>query len=400
MDSALFDYPLPPASIAQSPADPRDSSRLLLVDRASRRISHHVFRELPALLPPGTRLFRNNAAVLKARLRFPRPTGGRGECLLLHPHLPADPTGHTWWCLLKPGRKLPPGATFSIPGAFTAIVLEKTPDGPGLVRFEISSGQSVPDLADQFGEPPLPPYIHRAGHSAAQRARDAASYQTVYADPAKKIAAAAPTAGLHFTPAVLAGLAARGFSTHDLALRVGLDTFRPISAERLEDHPIHREWYEIPPATRAAVTTPGGPRLAVGTTTLRALEDYLAKITTPIEPAPVGTPLPVLRSFSEGERGVRDPSVPFNAKLETRNSELNQPWLAEAALFIYPPRTFAAADLLLTNFHLPRSTLLCLVSAFLTPGDTTGIAWLKEIYADALARGYRFFSYGDAMLIL
>ena len=391
MDAALFDYPLPPGCIAQSPADPRDSSRLLVVERSTRRVSHRIFRDLPGLLPPATRLFRNNASVLKGRLHFPRPSGARGECLLLHPDLIADPRGQTWWCLLKPGRKLPPGSVFGEPGAFSASVLEKHPDGRCLVHFDVPGGASVTDLADRLGEPPLPPYIHRASHSSAQQARDAASYQTVYADPAKKIAAAAPTAGLHFTPAVLAALAARGVPMHDLALRVGLDTFRPITADHLEDHLIHREWYEIPAATRAALAVPGGPRLAIGTTTLRALEDYFSKTSaTSTESTQVGTPL----------RGVRDLSSSPNSKLKTRNSKLNEPWLSEAALFIYPPRAFSGADLLLTNFHLPRSTLLCLVSAFLAPNSTDGITWLKELYADALARGYRFFSYGDAMLIL
>jgi S-adenosylmethionine:tRNA ribosyltransferase-isomerase len=377
MDAALFDYPLPPECIAQTPAEPRDASRLLVVERSTRRVAHHFFRDLPSLLPAETRIFRNNAAVLKARLRLHRSGGGRCECLLLHPNLAADPHGQTWWCLLKPGRKYPPGSTFGEDGVFTATVLEKHPDGQCLVRFDITGGGSVPDLAEGLGEPPLPPYIHRTGSdTTAQHARDAVSYQTVYADPAKKVAAAAPTAGLHFTPTVLAALAVRGLSTYDLTLRVGLDTFRPITTARLEDHLIHREWYEIPAATRAAATTSGGPRLAVGTTTLRALEDYFIKTV-----------------------GPESPSSSVNRKPPTVNSTA-EPWLAEAGLFIYPPRTFAGTDLLLTNFHLPRSTLLCLVSAFLTPGSTDGIAWLKELYADALARGYRFFSYGDAMLIL
>jgi len=234
-------------------------------------------------------------------------------------------------------------------------------------------------VTELLGDTPLPPYIRREGsESMGEKLRDTQSYQTVYADPAKKIAAAAPTAGLHFTPEVLAALAARGVPMFDLALRVGLDTFRPISVERIEEHVIHREWYEIPPATRAALVTPGGPRLAVGTTTLRALEDYHVK---------VGTPL----------RGVYDSP---GGRLGDASLPTSQPWLAEADIFIYPPRTLAGADILLTNFHLPRSTLLCLVSAFLTPGSLDGIAWLKEIYADAGARGYRFYSFGDAMLIL
>jgi S-adenosylmethionine:tRNA ribosyltransferase-isomerase len=367
MDTALFDYPLPPERIAQTPAEPRDSARLLVVERATRRVRHHVFRELPELLPPGTRLFRNHAMVFKARLRLRRKTGGALECLLLHPDLTREGGGETWWCLLKPGKKYPVGATFGAEGIFTATVLEKLADGRVLARFDPAGAGGVLAIAERLGEMPLPPYIQRGGEKdAAGKLRDAASYQTVYADPAKKIAAAAPTAGLHFTPAVLAALAARGVPVHDLALRVGLDTFRPITARQVEEHVIHREWYEIPAATQAALATPGGPRLAVGTTTLRALEDYLSKTRT---------------------HSASTAASP-------------QPWLAEADIFIYPPRVLAGADILLTNFHLPRSTLLCLVSAFLTPGTTDGIAWLKEIYAEAGARGYRFYSYGDAMLIL
>jgi len=363
MDTALFDYPLPQERIAQTPAEPRDSARLLVVNRATHKVEHRIFRELPELLPPGTRLFRNHASVFKARLRLTRPTGGQLECLLLHPDLARDPHGNTWWCLLKPGKKYAVGAKFGAQDLFEATVLEKEPDGRVLAKFDAPGG--VLAVTEKIGEMPLPPYIHRNDSTAkSSTPPDNQNYQTVYADPAKKIAAAAPTAGLHFTPAVLAALEKKGFHSHDLALRVGLGTFRPITAEKLEDHVIHREWYEIPPATRQALATLGGPRLAIGTTTLRALEDYFLKSKT------------------------------------SSVADLSDPWLAEADIFIYPPRQLAGADLLLTNFHLPRSTLLCLVSAFLAPGSTDGIAWLKEIYADAMARGYRFYSYGDAMLIL
>jgi S-adenosylmethionine:tRNA ribosyltransferase-isomerase len=362
MDTALFDYPLPVERIAQTPAEPRDSARLLVVNRATRKVEHRIFRELPKLLPPGTRLFRNHASVFKARLRLTRPSGGQLECLLLHPDLARYPAGNTWWCLLKPGKKYAVGAKFGVSGLFEATILEKQADGRVLAKFEAPGG--VLAVTEQIGEMPLPPYIKREHADNARATTDDQNYQTVYADPAKKIAAAAPTAGLHFTPAVLAALAAQGVSTHDLALRVGLGTFRPITVEKLEDHVIHREWYEIPPATRQTLAASGGPRLAVGTTTLRALEDYFLK---------------------DGPAGGR---------------LINEPWIAEADLFIYPPRQFAGADLLLTNFHLPRSTLLCLVSAFLTPGSTDGIVWLKELYAEAIAVGYRFYSYGDAMLIL
>jgi len=365
MDTVLFDYPLPPERIAQTPAAPRDSSRLLVVERASRRVSHHIFHELPDLLPPGTRLFRNHAAVFKARLQLTRPTGGALECLLLHPALELDAGGNTWWCLLKPGKKYPPGATFGVENIFTATVLEKSSDGRVLARFTVLSTGGVPALAERFGVMPLPPYIRRETVDTAHNAGDTENYQTVYADQSKKIAAAAPTAGLHFTPGVITALTKRSVTTYDLALRVGLDTFRPITASKIEDHVIHREWYEIPPTTRAALSSPGGSRLAVGTTSLRAMEDYLKK--------------------TGGSRGPTPP--------------LDQPWLAEADIFIYPPREFSGAEMLLTNFHLPRSTLMCLVSAFLTPGAMEGIDWLKEIYAEAVAKNYRFYSYGDAMLV-
>ena len=371
MDTALFDYPLPAALIAQFPAEPRDSARLLVVDRASSRLTHHRFRDLPGLLPPATRLFRNHASVFKARLKLTRATGGELECLLLHPDLADDPTGQTWWCLLRPGKKYPVGATFGAEKIFTATVLEKSADGRVLARFDAKIPGGMIAVTERLGVMPLPPYIQRPpATTATAPTPDTASYQTVYADPSKKIAAAAPTAGLHFTPAVLAALAARGVPMYDLALRVGLGTFRPIAAERVEDHVIHREWYEIPAVTRAALAAPGGPRLAVGTTTLRAMEDYYSKL---------------------GESG--GPALP-----PSPNSTL--PWMAEADIFIYPPRKFTGTEILLTNFHLPRSTLLCLVSAFLTPGSMDGIAWLKEIYGAAAAQNYRFYSYGDAMLIL
>ena len=206
---------------------------------------------------------------------------------------------------------------------------------------------------------PLPPYI--TGHdNDAARAVDRERYQTVYADRSHQVAAAAPTAGLHFTPELLAGIAAQGVNFADLTLHVGLGTFRPIVTDLVEDHAIHREVYEMPSATQQALFAATGRRIAVGTTSVRSIEDYLATHTAP----------------------------------------MGRDFFGEAGIFIYPPRGFRGVDALITNFHQPRSTLLCLVSAFLTPGSTDGVAWLKEIYADAVAREYRFFSYGDAMLIL
>ncbi len=206
---------------------------------------------------------------------------------------------------------------------------------------------------------PLPPYI--TGHeNDTARAIDRERYQTVYADRGHQVAAAAPTAGLHFTPELLDQVSRQGVSFADLTLHVGLGTFRPIMTDTIEQHAIHREVYEIPVATQRAVFAPPGRRIAVGTTSVRTLEDFAAHH-----------------------------AAPWTSDV-----------MREADIFIYPPRTFRAVDALITNFHQPRSTLLCLVSAFLTPGSTDGIAWLKEIYAEAIAREYRFFSYGDAMLIL
>ncbi len=359
MQTAQFDFELPPEHIAQVPADRRDASRLMCVDRATGEVTHHRFHELPELLPPRTRLFRNNAAVLPARLKAVRPSGGAVECLLLHP-CADDPD--RWWCLLRPGKKLPEGATFGIEGRFLATVEHKPPRGPSLVRFEVAEGQSVTALAQALGEMPLPPYIRRDRSELAQLDRE--RYQTVYAEPGQHVAAAAPTAGLHFTPELLQRLEHAGFRSYDLSLHVGLDTFQPIQTDAVEDHPIHTETYVIPPETLAQLDDPSaGPRLAVGTTSLRAVEDFSRKVAAGQTPA------------------------------------TDQPFVAQADLYIYPPGEFARAELLITNFHLPRSTLLCLVSAFLTPGRTEGIDWLKALYAQAITQGYRFFSYGDAMLI-
>ncbi|ATC66162.1 tRNA preQ1(34) S-adenosylmethionine ribosyltransferase-isomerase QueA [Nibricoccus aquaticus] len=359
LPTALFDYDLPAHLIAQTPAARRDASRLLVVDRASRTIAHHHFSDLPQFLRAGDTLFRNNAAVLPARLFAQRPTGGAVECFLTRPE-PARGE-NVWWCLVRPGKKLPGGATFAHENNFTGEVLEKNAEGGALIRFTIPSGESVTALANRLGEVPLPPYITRdESELISKRAHDLERYQTVYANRDRQVAVAAPTAGLHFTPELLTQLSASGVTATDVTLHVGLGTFKPIMTETVEEHAIHRELYELPVATQRALFAPTGRRIAVGTTSVRTLEDFLSRHTSP----------------------------------------LTNPFLAEADIFIYPPRTFRGVDALITNFHQPRSTLLCLVSAFLTPGSTDGIAWLKKIYAEAIAREYRFFSYGDAMLIV
>lgn len=363
LSTDLFDYNLPAHLIAQTPAARRDASRLLVVDRASHSFSHHTFAELPRFLRSGDTLFRNNAAVLPARLHAQRPTGGHVECFLLQQT--TDP--RTWRCLVKPGKKLPVGATFTgAQQAFSGEIVVREPDGTAVVRFTTTGDEPISAVANRLGDVPLPPYIARRdddspAEHAAQRAADLQRYQTVYANTAKQVAVAAPTAGLHFTPELLATLSAAGVRTADVTLHVGLGTFKPITTATVEQHEIHREVYEIPVATQRALFPPlTGRRVAVGTTSVRTIEDFLA----------------------------------------THSAPSSHDTFAEASIFIYPPREFRGVDALITNFHQPRSTLLCLVAAFLAPGSTDGIAWLRELYAEAIAREYRFFSYGDAMLVL
>ena len=360
--TGLFDYSVPRHLVAQLPAARRDQSRLLVVNRAAHTVAHHVFTELPQFLQAGDILFRNNAAVLPARLRAQRPTGGNVECFLLRP----AESEQTWRCLIKPGKKLPIGATFAhASGAFSGEIVAKEPDGSALVHLTTRNGEPITAVANRLGDVPLPPYIERRNDSPegreTQRARDLERYQTIYADHTRPVAVAAPTAGLHFTTELLARLAAQGVRTADVTLHVGLGTFQPITAETIEAHAIHRERYELPAATQQALFPPlTGRRVAVGTTTVRTIEDFMATHDAP-----------AARTLDR-----------------------------EAGIFIYPPHEFRGVDVLITNFHQPRSTLLCLVAAFLTPGSTDGIAWLKDIYAEAIRREYRFFSYGDAMLLL
>ena len=362
--TTLFSYELPPQLVAQEPAAHRDASRLLVVDRAAHTLHHGRFSDLPEYLRNGDILLRNNAAVLPARLQAVRPTGGGVECFLLR----SLETASTWRCLVKPGRKLPPGAKFTHPsGAFTGEILSRDVDGTALVRFITATGEPIHETANRLGAIPLPPYIERPNRHFDQddprRAFDRERYQTVYAETARQVAVAAPTAGLHFTPELLARLASLGVHAADLTLHVGLGTFKPITTATVAEHPIHHELYEIPPATQRALFPPrSGRRIAVGTTSVRTVEDFLTRH---------AAPLPDDRRCVE-----------------------------EAGIFIYPPRRFQGVDALITNFHQPRSTLLCLVAAFLTPGSAEGIAWIQEIYREAIAREYRFFSYGDAMLIL
>lgn len=367
MDAALFDYELPPERIAQEPLPARDDSRLLVVHRSSQTIEHRKFRDILEFTKPTDLFFRNTAKVLPARIFASRPTGGRVECLLLRPAGKASSdskatSNEQWWCLLKPGKKLPEGAVFSVENEFDATVLGKNAQAEYRVSFSLRREGSVASLAENLGKMPLPPYIDREKNDPRDLF-DRDRYQTVYAKSEKTVAAAAPTAGLHFTPELVKSIEDLGGQFHDLTLHVGMGTFKPLDEGSIESHQIHREIYEIPASAQKALREAQGRgerRICIGTTSVRTVEDYLRKCTAVHSPV-----------FKD-----------------------------EAALFLYPPCEFLGVDALVTNFHLPKSTLLCLISAFLKPGSTEGIAWLKEIYKEAIAREYRFLSYGDAMLIL
>jgi S-adenosylmethionine:tRNA ribosyltransferase-isomerase len=330
-----LDYTLPLERIAQTPAEPRDSARLLVCNRDTRLIEHRVFHDLADLLRPGDLLVANDTRVLQARLKGRKPTGGQVEVLLLR-QLSA-----VRWEALVGGRNV---REVHFKDGLRAQVEPSTEQPLHHVEFS----EPVEKHLDVLGETPLPPYIH-------ERLSDARRYQTVYARVAGS--AAAPTAGLHFTPRLLDELHARGIGLAFVTLHVGLDTFKPIVEDEVEAHTIHTEWCHLPQATAEAIVATrarGGRVIAVGTTSARVLESA--------------------RLF-----------VPSNEPLREYSGFTN--------LFITPGFDFRLVDHLITNFHLPRSTLLSLVGALM------GMEFMRRAYADAIAHEYRFYSFGDAMLI-
>ena len=360
MLSSTLDYNLPKERIARFPAQKRDESRLLVYERSSGRISHAIFKDLPEIIPHPYDFFRNDAAVLKGRIFAKKASGANIECLLLTPYS----TPGVWTCMLKPGKRLPVGSKFGVENLFEATVKEKFEDGRAVVEFHIPNGMSVIDVSEKIGVVPLPPYIERNQNSPDyDRDFDNARYETVYADSSKRVAAAAPTAGLHFTNELVKRLEERGNVFHNLTLHVGIGTFQPLKSDIVEQHKMHSEIYEIPADTLRAITGSKLGRLAVGTTSLRAMEDFCRKNSE--------KPLDISRGFADA-----------------------------ASLFVYPPQKIISADAMITNFHLPRSTLMCLVAAFISPGEQDGIEILKHIYSIAVEKEYNFYSYGDAMLIL
>lgn len=330
-----FDFALPPELIAQHPAAERSGSRLL--DGTGRAPTDRTFRDLPSLLAPGDLLVFNDTQVVKARLFGGKPTGGRLELLVERVLAGREVVAH-----MKVSKKPPVGTELRMDGGFTAILLGRYPqeDGP-LFRFAFSDDPYA--LMERHGHVPLPPYI-----THADTAEDAQRYQTVFAkNPG---AVAAPTAALHFDEGVLAALAARGVERASVTLHVGAGTFQPVKTEDIAQHRMHSEWYEVPPATQEAIARlrgRGGRLVAVGTTTVRTLE-----------------------SWARSGRASGDTDI-----------------------FITPGFRFREVDLLLTNFHLPKSTLMMLVSAF------AGYEHVMGLYRHAIEGRYRFFSYGDAMLL-
>ena len=358
MDASVLDYYLPEERIARYPAKRRDESRLLVFDRKTQRISHAIFKDIAFFLPPHCNIFRNDAAVLKGRIFAEKTSGAKVECLLLAP----SGGDMIWSCMLKPGRRLPEGAKFGIPGVFEAEVLKKNSDGSALVSFTLEKFGGLVEMSENFGVVPLPPYIARRQDSPEyDKTFDNIRYETVYADPKKRVAAAAPTAGLHFTKELEDSLVRAGHDFRQLTLNIGIGTFQPLKADKVQDHHMHSERYFIPAETLRAMADTSRPRVAVGTTSLRAMEDYCRK----------------------------HPKIDFSTDASD-----------SASLFVYPPQRVVSADIAITNFHLPRSTLMCLIAAFLAPDSESGIDLLKSIYAEAISLKYNFYSYGDAMLIL
>ncbi|MEG4278117.1 tRNA preQ1(34) S-adenosylmethionine ribosyltransferase-isomerase QueA [Microcoleus sp. MON1_C1] len=370
MDWSLdgYDYELPPSRIAQNPVVPRDSSRLLAVDSPSSH-QHRIFRDLPDLLQPGDLLVLNNTRVLPARLYGHKPNGPAVEILLME-----ERQHNCWLALVKPGKRLKLGAKIEfepiaracedsttascccLPDAtmphrrrLTATVIERDDaTGGRLLEFDIPTDENLAKFLDEYGHIPLPPYIENSQASAEQ-------YQTVYAE--RLGAVAAPTAGLHFTEELFSRLEQRGIEKTFVTLHVGVGTFRPVEVADVTAHKMHGEWVEVPPVTVEKIRETqarGGRIVAVGTTAVRALE------------------------------GAAAASGDFSL----------QPFCGPTNLFIYPGYKWRVVEGMITNFHLPRSTLMMMISAMI------GRPRLLDLYREAIEQQYRFYSFGDAMLIL
>lgn len=355
MRVADFDFDLPSDRVAQSPPAERDGSRLMVLDRHSGTREHQKFSDIVNILREGDVLVMNDSRVIPARLLGRKPESpGRVELLLLE-----ETEAGLWWAMVRPGKRVRPGMRlqFGDPetGQLVCEVIEKNPEGHILVRWD--QPEFFWERLAQIGQIPLPPYIERGEQGASEQ--DATRYQTVYSRAAGSVAA--PTAGLHFTDRILRALEAKGVRLCYVTLHVGAGTFLPVKAESVSEHTMHEERYELGDQTAQALNdarASGRRVIAVGTTSMRVLETVAARTEGPI-----------------------------------------QPCTGRTRIFIHPPYRFRVVGGLLTNFHLPRSTLLMLVSAFADPGGLGGRELIQSAYAEAIREQYRFFSYGDAMLL-
>ena len=353
--TADFDFELPPELIAKHPATARDQSRLFVISRETGEIKHRQFRDLLDCLREGDVLVLNDSKVLPARLRGEKShSGGEVELLLAEENAPND-----WWVLLKPGKRVRAGTEITLrdhagrPTDVRATVLDKNAEGHCRVCF--TGVDEITFALDSLGEMPLPPYLGRAAASS-----DSERYQTVFAQSAGSMAA--PTAGLHFTPQLLDEIRARGVHVCFVTLHVGLGTFAPVKAETIAEHVMHEERYELSAEAADAINAAkiaGRRVVAVGTTSVRVLESIAAK---------------------------------YDGKIVSERGRTR--------IFIHPPYHFKIVHALVTNFHLPQSTLLMLVSAFAAPSELRGREMVRTAYAEAIRERYRFYSYGDAMLLI
>ena len=381
-----FDYDLPDELIAQAPAEPRDSCRLLVLHRGDGSVEHRHFFDIGEYLEPGDLVVVNHTRVMPARLVGHKTTGALCETLLLRRREDKDALGHVWECLVSPGKRLKPGARIEYrsggalapkesPVVLTAEVLDFVEDSRGgrLVRFEPTEGLTLDEAIHRAGHVPLPPYI-------TSYEGDPEKYQTVYA-MSEEHSAAAPTAGLHFTPELIERLRAQGIGWEEVELEVGIDTFRLVEEDDPTQHVMHTERYHVPQRVVDAVhaTKAAGHRVvAIGTTSVRSLESAY-------DPEAPAWELPVVaRGF---ERAADSAAVTGVGDIVVREN-------ATTNLYLMPGSSFHVVDAMVTNFHVPRSTLMMLVSAFATREQIMGA------YQQAIEQRYRFFSFGDAMLIL
>ncbi len=352
MKTSDFDYDLPKELIAQKPAKKRDQSRLMVLERHTKKIQHKHFYDIVDYLKPGDLLVLNDTKVLPCNLVGKKRDGGGKVEILMVKKMTDGEKKQAWKCLVKPGKRLKVGSRVIFPkGVMVGTVLKKLEGGEQIIEFE--SEIDISYVIRKLGSIPLPPYI-------APNAKLHDRYQTVYAQ--KDGASAAPTAGLHFTPEILDKVTAKGVTVASLTLHTGLATFRPVRTDNIEDHPIHSEYYEIPAETFEAINK-SKRVIAVGTTTVRALETAAKR-----------------GHQAENQSGDTD-------------------------LFIYPGYNFKVVDAIITNFHWPRSTLVMLVSAFVQEGLKAksifaGRDFIMKAYEEAIKKKYRFYSFGDAMLIV